>query len=191
MRVIAVNGSARKDGNTALLLRTVMDEMEKSGIESELIQLAGTSPGGCKACYGCFANKNSRCAVTGDIINEIIGKMAECHGILLGSPTYFTDVTAEMKALLDRAGMVSKANGDMLKRKAGAAVVSVRRAGALHVFDTLNHFFTISQMIIPGSSYWNLGIGRNPGEVHSDQEGIQTMITLGKNMAWLMKKLET
>jgi multimeric flavodoxin WrbA len=126
-----------------------------------------------------------------DIINECIQKMLEADGILLGSPTYFADVSAGMKALIERCGMVSRANGDMLKRKVGAGVVAVRRAGAMHVFSSLNSFFLINQMIIPGSSYWNLAIGRQPGEVNNDLEGVQTMKNLGKNMAWLLKKISS
>jgi multimeric flavodoxin WrbA len=124
-----------------------------------------------------------------DVLNECIGKMVEADGILLGSPTYFADVSASMKALIERAGMVSRANADMFQRKVGAGVVAVRRAGAYHVFSTLNAFFLISQMIIPGSSYWNLAHGRQPGEVAKDEEGMKTMTDLGKNMAWLMKQL--
>lgn len=189
MKVIAFNGSARKEGNTAILLNLVLDELKVEGIETELYSLAGKSIQGCIACYQCFEKKNRRCAVEKDIINECIGKMIEADGILLGSPTYFADVSAGMKALIERCGMVGRANPDLYKRKAGAAVVAVRRAGAIHVFNSLNYFFTINSMIIPGSSYWNLGIGRQPGEVNNDNEGVQTMKTLGKNMAWLLKKL--
>jgi multimeric flavodoxin WrbA len=114
--------------------------------------------------------------------------MVEADGIILASPTYFADVTAEIKALIDRAGYVSRANPDILKRKIGAAIVAVRRTGAIHAFDTLNHFFLISQMIVPGSSYWNIGIGRAIGDVEQDEEGLETMRTLGRNMAWLLKK---
>ena len=190
MKVIAFNGSARKDGNTAILLNTVMDEMKSAGIETELYQLSGKPIQGCIACMKCFENKNKRCAVEKDIINECIGKMVEADGILLGSPTYFADVSAGMKALIERCGMVSRANGDLHQRKVGAAVVVARRAGAFHVFNSLNAFFLIGQMIIPGSSYWNLAHGRLPGEVANDEEGMKTMKDLGKNMAWLMKKLK-
>lgn len=189
MKVVAFNGSARRDGNTTILLKTVLDELGREGIETELVPLAGKNLQGCIACYKCFENKNQRCAVEKDEMNEYIEKMIEADGILLGSPTYFADVTANMKALIERCGMVSRANGDMFKRKAGAAVVAVRRAGAAHVFNSLNFFFLIGQMIIPGSSYWNIAIGREPGEVGNDQEGMQTMVNLGKNMAWLLKKL--
>jgi multimeric flavodoxin WrbA len=164
--------------------------LETEGIETELIQLSGSKIHGCIACMKCFENKDKRCSVKDDIINDCIGKMLDADGIILGSPTYFANVSTEMKALIDRAGMVSRANGDMLARKVGAAVVAVRRAGAIHVFNSINHFFFIGQMIVPGSSYWNLGMGRQKGEVESDEEGIQTMKVLGINMAWLLKKLE-
>ena len=189
MKVTAFNGSARKDGNTAILINHVFEELGKEGIETEMVQLAGKTIKGCIACMKCLKNKDRQCAVTGDIVNECIEKMAASDGIILGSPTYFTDVTAEMKALIDRAGFVARANGDLFRHKVGAAVVAVRRAGSIHVFDTINHFFLISQMMIPGSCYWNMGIGREKGEVESDEEGIKTMSVLGQNMAWLLKKL--
>jgi len=188
MKVIAFNGSARKEGNTAILLNLVLDELKAEGIETELYSLAGKPVQGCIACFKCFEKKNKRCNVEKDIINECIQKMVEADGILLGSPTYFADVSAGMKALIERCGMVGRANQDLYKRKVGAAVVAVRRAGAIHVFNSLNYFFTINEMIIPGSSYWNIGIGRQPGEVSADAEGVQTMKNLGKNMAWLLKK---
>jgi multimeric flavodoxin WrbA len=190
MKVIAFNGSARKEGNTAMLLNTVLAELAAEGIETELYSLAGKPVQGCIACYKCFENKNKRCAVEKDVINECIGKMIEADGILLGSPTYFADVSASMKALIERSGMVSRANGDLYQRKVGAAVVAVRRAGAFHVFSSLNAFFLIGQMIVPGSSYWNLAHGRQPGEVANDEEGMKTMVQLGRNMAWLMKQLK-
>jgi multimeric flavodoxin WrbA len=190
MKVIAFNGSARKDGNTAILIREVFAELEAEGIETEMIQMAGKTIHGCIACGKCFEKKNQRCVVDNDFANECIEKMVEADGIILASPTYFADVSTEMKALIDRAGFVARANQDMLKRKIGAAVVAVRRAGAIHVFDTINHFFLIGQMIIVGSSYWNVGIGLAKGEVEQDKEGIETMRTLGRNMAWLLKKTQ-
>jgi len=189
MKVIAISGSARKGGNTAQLLNTVLKELEKENIETELIELAGRKVPGCIACYKCFERKDKQCAVDNDIINEIIGKMIEADGILLGSPTYFADLSAGMKALIERCGMVSRANDDMLQRKIGAGVVAVRRAGASHVFSSLNYFFLIAQMIIVGSSYWNIGIGRQPGEVMEDKEGVKTMEDLGANIAWLLHKI--
>ena len=188
MKVIAFNGSARKDGNTAILLNLVLDELKAEGIETEIYSLAGKPLQGCIACFKCFEKKNKRCAVEKDAMNECIQKMDESDGILLGSPTYFADVSAGMKAVIERCGMVGRANADMYKRKIGAGVVACRRAGAINVFNTLNYFFTINEMIVPGSSYWNVGMGRQPGEVNNDAEGVQTMKNLGKNMAWLLKK---
>lgn len=189
MKVVAFSGSARKDGNTSMLIRTVFEVLNKEGIETELVQLAGKNLQGCIACFKCFEKKNQRCNVEKDDMNEYIEKMVSADGIILGSPTYFADLSANMKALIERCGMVSRANGDMYKRKVGASVVAVRRAGASHVFNSLNFFFLIAQMIVPGSSYWNIGRGREIGEVNGDEEGMQTMANLGKNMAWLMKKV--
>ena len=189
MKVVAFNGSGRKNGNTAILLNTVLDELSQEGIETEFIQLAGKNLQGCIACYKCFKNKDKKCSVDTDNLNEYLDKMIKADGILLGSPVYFTDVTPGIKALIDRSGLVSTANGGLFKRKVGAAVAAVRRAGAIRTLDTLNHLFLYNQMIIPGSTYWNVGIGRDPGEVKKDHEGIQTMKTLGKNMAWLLNKI--
>ncbi|MBN1507497.1 MAG: flavodoxin family protein [Sedimentisphaerales bacterium] len=191
MKVIAFNGSARKDGNTAILVCRVFAELEKEGIETELVQLAGQPIHGCTACRQCFQNKDRRCAVEDDIANDCIAKMLAADGIILASPVYFADITSEMKALIDRAGYVARANDDMLKRKIGAAVIAARRAGSVHAFDSINHFFLISQMIVPGSNYWNMGIGRAKGEVEKDEEGLKTMQTLGQNIAWLLKKINT
>lgn len=189
MKVTAFNGSARKDGNTAILINYVLSELRNEGIDTELVQLAGKKIHGCIACYKCMENKDGQCAVKDDIANECIQKMIEADGIILGSPTYFSDVTPEMKALIDRAGFVARMNDFMFKRKLGAAIVAVRRAGATHVFDTINHLFLGSQMIVPGSIYWNIGIGRDKGDVEKDEEGIRTMKVLGQNMAWLLKNL--
>jgi multimeric flavodoxin WrbA len=189
MKVVAFNGSPRPGGNTASLLRRVLAELEAEGIGTEVVQVGGKPVRGCTACYRCFTEKNGRCAIGGDLVNDCIGKMAAADGVLIGSPTYFADVTAETKALVDRAGMVVRANGDLLRRKAGAAVIAVRRAGAIHAFDTINHFFLINQLVVPGSSYWNIGVGREPGAVESDEEGMKTMADLGRNLAWLLKAL--
>jgi multimeric flavodoxin WrbA len=189
-KVVAINGSARKGGNTAILLGYVLKELENEGIETELIELSGAKIHGCMACRKCSAKKDRRCAQTGDMGNALIEKMEQADGILLGSPTYVADVTPEIKALMDRACLVSKANGGIFRRKVGAAVVAVRRAGAIHAFDALNHFFLISEMIVPGSSYWNIGVGLEKGDVERDEEGIRTMKTLGQNMAWLLKKID-
>ncbi len=189
MKVVAFNGSPRKGGNTSLLIRNVLDVLENQGIETETIQVGGKSIHGCIACYKCFENKDCHCSVDKDMLNECIDRMVAADGIILGSPTYFACMTPEIKALIDRAGMVSRANGMMLKRKAGAAVVAARRAGAVHTFDSINHFFTINEMIVPGSTYWNMGFGREKGEVENDAEGLAAMKTLGENMAWLLKKI--
>ncbi len=189
MKVIAFNGSARKDSNTAILINHVFDELKNEGIETELYQLAGKKLHGCRGCYQCYINQDKQCVFKDDIANECIEKMIEAEGILLGSPVYVADVSPEMKALLDRACMVAKANGGMLRRKVGAGVVAVRRAGAVRTMDSINHLFFISEMIVPGSSYWNLAFGLEKGDVESDAEGMQTMKTLGENMAWLLKKL--
>ena len=191
MKVIAFNGSARKDGNTSILINYVLEELENEGIETELFSLAGKKIRGCKACFKCVENKDLSCSVKDDILNECVGKMFDADGIILGSPTYFTDVSTEIKALIDRTGFVAKANGGKLKHKIGAAVVAVRRAGSIHAFDTINHFFLINEMIVAGSNYWNMGIGMNKGEVENDEEGIKTMKVLGENMAWLLKKIHT
>ncbi|MBA4388288.1 MAG: flavodoxin family protein [Verrucomicrobia bacterium] len=189
MKVVAFNGSPRKDGNTSLLIHHVFDALNSHGIDTELIQVGGTLLRGCTACYQCFANKNGQCIQKNDILNECVEKMQHADGIILGSPTYFADITSETKALIDRAGFVSRANGNLLKRKVGASVIAVRRAGAIHAFDSINHFFLISEMIVCGSNYWNIGMGREKGEVEKDEEGVGTMKVLGENMAWLMKKL--
>lgn len=189
MKVVAFSGSARKDGNTAILVNAVLAELKKEGIGTEFVQLAGSGIRGCNLCGKCFSEQDRRCGMTDDVVNDCIEKMLGADGIILASPTYFADVSPEMKALIDRAGLVAKANGDMFRRKAGASVVAVRRAGAIHAFDTMNHFFFISQMVVPGSSYWNIGIGLAPGDVKNDDEGIMTMKTLGANMAWLLKKI--
>jgi multimeric flavodoxin WrbA len=190
MKVVAFNGSARKDGNTAVLLKRVLQVLEAEGFETELVQLAGEQVRGCNACRTCYTTKNKRCVIEDDNVNAYIQKMLDADGLILGSPVYFSMMTPEMKALIDRAGYVARANEDMFKRKVGAAVVAVRRAGGMPTFDAINHFFLISQMIVPGSSYWNIGFGRKKGDVEGDEEGMQTMEDLGRNMAWLIKKLK-
>lgn len=189
MKVVAFNGSPRKKGNTEQLIKMVFAELEKEGIETELIQLGGKKIRGCIACYKCFQNKDQRCAVKNDILNECLEKMIEADGIILGSPTYFSNVSTEIKALIERSGLVAIANDHMFKRKIGAAVVAVRRAGATDVFDAINKLFFINQMIVPGSIYWNMGFGLEKGEVKDDDEGVNTMKVLGENMAWLLKKI--
>lgn len=191
MKVIAFNGSARADGNTSRLIDVVFTELNKEGIETKKIHLGAKALQGCTACYGCFKNLDKHCALKNDPLNQYIDEILAADGIILGSPTYVADMSANMKALIERVGLVAKANANhnMLKHKVGAAVVAVRRGGATSVFSAINYFFLISQMIVPGSSYWNFGIGLQPGDVENDVEGMQTMINLGKNMAWLLKKI--
>lgn len=189
MKVVAFNGSPRSEGNTAILLRTVLAELEAAGIETRLVQMGPEVLQGCTGCYRCRQNKDKHCARTDDALNDYLDLMVEADGILLGTPTHFADLTTNMKSLIDRAGLVGRANGFLFRRKVGAGVVAVRRAGAIHAFDSLNHFFLIEEMIVPGSSYWNIGVGLQPGDVASDAEGLETMKVLGRNMAWLLQKL--
>ncbi|HBF35103.1 TPA: flavodoxin family protein [Candidatus Sumerlaeota bacterium] len=188
MKVVAFNGSPRKDGNTARLIQHVFDELQKEGIETELVHIGGKPVQGCIACFGCREQAVPRCVIDDGFINPCIEKMLEADGIMLGSPTYFADITPEMKALIDRAGFALQGN---LRRKVGAAVVAARRGGAMHAFHSLNNFFLIKQMIIPGSCYWNFAFGRDKGEVENDEEGIRIMHVLGENMAWLLKQTHT
>ena len=190
MKVVAFNGSPRKNGNTAMLINNVFDQLQKEGIETEFLQLGGKDIKGCLGCMKCFEAQDKTCAARkDDILNEYLQKMIEADGIIIGSPTYFSNVSSEVKALIDRAGLVSIANGHLLKRKVGAAVIAVRRAGATDVFDAINKFFFINQVIVPGSTYWNMGFGLNKEEVTGDDEGMNTMKVLGENMAWLLKKV--
>ena len=189
MNLLAFNGSPRRDGNTRILLDHVLEPFQAKGVKTEVFQLGGSNIHGCRGCYGCFKEKNGRCAFDDDVANECIAKMVKADAIILGSPTYFADLTPETKALIDRAGLVSRANGDLFKHKVGAAVIAVRRAGEIHAFDSINHFFLISQMIVPGSCYWNVGVGREKGDVRKDEEGLKTMRVLGENMAWLLDKV--
>jgi len=189
MKVVAINGSARKNGNTSILIEKVFEPLREAGIECQQVQLAGHTVRGCRACFKCSSKKNNHCSFEEDIVNECIDKMIAADAIILGSPVYVTDVSSEMKALIDRTCLVSRANGSFLRRKVGAAVMAVRRGGAIHAFDTMNHFFTISEMIVVGSSYWNFAFGREVGDVNQDEEGLQTMKVLGENMAWLLKKV--
>lgn len=189
MKVVAFNGSPRAGGNTEILLREVLAVVAAEGIDTELVQVGGNLIRGCTACRTCGELGNGQCVFQDDIVNDCVAKMAAADAILLGSPTYFADVTAEMKALIDRAGYVALANGRMLNRKVGAAVVAVRRGGEIHAYDAMNHFFLIQGMIVPGSTYWNFAFGREKGEVRGDDEGLRTMKALGENIAWLLKKL--
>ncbi|PID27723.1 MAG: FMN reductase [Candidatus Cloacimonadota bacterium] len=190
MKVIGFNGSPRKGGNTEYMIKTVFAELEKHGIETELIQVGGKSVRGCTACLACRSGQSENCVIDSDPVNEWVQKMVEADGIIMGSPTYFSSLTPELKALIDRAGYITLGKGGLLKRKVGVALAAVRRAGGVHVFDQINHFFHISQMVMPGASYWNLGVGREKGEFLEDEEGIRNMRTLADNMIWLLNLID-
>ncbi|KJF41758.1 flavodoxin family protein [Draconibacterium sediminis] len=191
MKVVAFNGSPRRNGNTSLLIEETFKIFRAEGIETEVIQLGNKPVHGCTACGKCREIQDRKCHIKNDLLNHCIEKMIEADGIILGTPVYFADVSTEIKALIDVAGYVTRGNGHLLKRKVGAGVISVRRGGALPTFDTMNRFFLINQMIVPGSSYWNFAFGKNQGDVLQDEEGINTIRTLAENMSWLMKKVVT
>ncbi|MCK9578866.1 MAG: flavodoxin family protein [Methanoregula sp.] len=187
IKVLAINGSPRKDGNTAILIRTVLKELENESIVTETIQLGGKKIHGCTACMKCFENRDRKCVIDDDLVNTCIEKMSEADGFLFGSPVYFLDVTSEMKALIDRAGFVSYGNGHIFSGKVGNAAVAVRRAGASRTADTMLHFFLANDMIVPGLPC--IGVGRDIGDVGQDEEGIAHAKKIGQNMARLVKIL--
>ncbi len=189
MKVLGINGSPRQGGNTHDLIHKVFEPLQDEGIETEFYQLGAKAIKGCIACRRCFETKDKSCAVKNDVFNEVMEKMIEADGLILGSPTYFTSVSAELKALIDRSGLVAVGNDGLFKHKVGAAVVAVRRGGGIHVFDTINHLYQMTQMFVVGSTYWNLGFGWGKGEVGADAEGINNMIDLGKSMTFLLKKI--
>lgn len=190
MKVVAFNGSPRINGNTQQSLEIVLNELKKEGIETELVQLGGRKVFGCLACGKCRETQDNRCIRKDDEMNTFIQKMAEADGIIIGSPTYFSNVSTEVKALIDRCGYVAKSNGGtLLKGKVGASVVAARRAGSTFTYSAINFFFGIAEMTICSSNYWNLTLSRDPGEVQNDAEGVQTFQTLGKNMAQLLKQV--
>ncbi|MCC8190216.1 MAG: flavodoxin family protein [Planctomycetes bacterium] len=175
--VIAVNGSPRREGNTERMLYRVLEPLSEKGWETDYYQVGGKAMRGCQACMGC--RKTGNCIID-DAFQEVYPKLLRASAIVVGSPTYVSDVTAETKAFIDRAVFVALANNFALKGKVGAAVAVHRRAGAVNVFDTINHMFLISQMVVPGSFYWNMGVGTDKGEVENDAEGMATMRRLGE-----------
>lgn len=189
MKVLAVNGSPRKSGNTSIMLAWAAEELKKEGIDTEIVQIGGKLVAGCKACGACGKSLDMRCAQKDDPVNEIIAKMVEADGIILGSPVYFADLSPELKALIDRAGFVTMFNNRALSRKVGAAAVVARRGGQVHTYDSINHFFGINSMFTVGSIYWNMGVAMDPGAVREDGEAEKTMRGVGQNMAWLLKKI--
>mgnify|MGYP002738559744 CR=1 FL=1 len=191
MKVTGFNCSPRKDGNTARMIKTVLSVLEEHGIETEFVQVGGITMPACRACRKCKENLDGKCIMNDDPLNEFSAKMTSSDGVIIGSPTYFADLTPEAKILIDRVGYsCATKDGNPLKRKVGAAVVAARRAGSTRAFNSINQFFLIKEMIVPGSTYWNMSLSGAPGEFDEDEEGIRTMKTLGENMAWLLKKLE-
>lgn len=190
MKVLGINCSPRKEGNTYLMINEAFKPLEEKGIKTEIFQIGGKKIRGCIACMKCKKKADGRCHQKNDIINACIEKMEKADAIIIGSPVYFADLCGDAKAFLEVAGYALRSAGNPLKRKPGAAVVAVRRAGSIHTFDSINHFFLINEMIIPGSSYWNIAIGRDKGDVLKDEEGMKTMRVLGENMAWLLEKIK-
>jgi len=191
MKVLGINCSPRKKGNTEILIREVFKSLEANGIRTEFFQLGGKKVNGCIACLKCREAKDGKCHQKNEVINQCISKIIKADAIIIGSPVYFADLSSQAKALIDVAGYAIRGLPENpLKRKPGAAVIAVRRAGAMHAFDSINHFFMINEMIIPGSSYWNIATGGKKGQVSDDEEGMNTMRVLGENMAWLMKRLK-
>jgi multimeric flavodoxin WrbA len=189
MTVLAINGSPRPKGNTFIMLQWCLEEIEREGIQTEIYQVGGRPVLGCKACGGCGHQDLPQC-VQKDFMNELIAKAIEAEALILASPVYFADLTPELKAVIDRLGYVALNHGGPLRRKPGAAVVVARRAGQVHTYDSINHFFGINQMLTVGSRYWNLGVAREPGQIQEDREAEETMRVLGGNIAWLVKKLK-
>lgn len=187
MKVLALNGSPRKNGNTATLLEKVLSPLIEAGWETELVQIGGQKIQGCRGCQKCAEKKNGRCVFDNDILNGVLEKMLSADAMILGTPCYFSDMSAEMKALVDRAGYVAFVNGGLFQGKIGAAVVAAGRGGATHAFDSINHLFLMSRMIVPGSSYWNMGYGSNEKDVLNDSYGMENMNHLGRTIAWLGK----
>lgn len=190
MKVVAFNGSPNKEGNTYHAIRLVAAELEKDGIETEIVQVGDKAIRGCIACYQCMKNQNEQCAMKGDEVNEWVQKMKGADAIILGSPVHYSAIGGTMKSFLDRAFFVAGVNGGLLRHKVGAAVVAVRRSGGLPTFDQLNHFLNYSEMLLATSNYWNVIHGRTPGEALQDEEGVQIMRVLGKNMSWLLKLVQ-
>ena len=190
MKVVAINGSPKKDGNTYHGIKLAAEELDKNGIEVEIIHIGNKVVRGCMACGGCFKNKDEKCVFNDDIVNEAVQKMKNADGIILASPVHYSAIGGTMKSFLDRAFYVSGANGGLFRHKVGASLAAVRRSGGLPAFNQLNNYIHYSEMFIPGSNYWNVIHGRTPGEALKDEEGTQIMRILGKNMAWLMSAIK-
>ena len=187
MKVIAINGSARKDGNTDILIEKVFEQLNSKGIETEMVQMAGQNFEPCKACWGCGGNAN--CVFQNDIFQETFEKLKAADGVILGSPVYSANISSNMQAFLERAAVIADMNPGLFKHKVGASVAAARRGGSLNTLDAMDHFFMNHEMFIVGSTYWNMVYGQMPGDVLNDEEGMDTMRNLGDNMAFLLSRL--
>ncbi len=191
MYVVGFNGSARPKGNTSYFIEKTFEPLRAAGIECEQVSLAQKVIRGCTACLNCRETGSGRCVFEDDIVNECIEKMEKADAIIIGSPVYFSDITAETKALIDRAGYAIRGSGNFLSRKVGAAIAVARRAGTVHALQSINQFFFINEMVVPGSTYWNMSLARAEGDGAHDEEGIKTMHRLGENIAWLLDAIST
>jgi len=189
MKVLGISGSPRPGGNTDILVKLALECLSQAGLDTEFLSLADRPIKPCMACRGCVKAEGFRCVQEDPAFEGIIERFIAADGILVGSPVYFGSATPQTMALLDRVGYVARAKENFLRRKVGAAIVVARRAGQNFTFAQLNYFFLINEMIVPGSSYWNVAIAREKGEVHNDAEGLTTVRTLAANMAWLLKRL--
>lgn len=189
MKVVAFNGSPKKEGNTYEAIKIVAEQLENENIEVEIVHVGNKKILGCTACNSCFKTRDERCIID-DEVNEWIQKMKEADGIIFGSPVHFSDIGATMKAFLDRAIYVGSANNGLFRHKVGAGVVAVRRSGGIPAYNQLNNYIGYCEMVIPTSNYWNVIYGAIPGEAAKDEEGVQIMRILGKNMAWIIKLIE-
>ena len=190
MKVIAFNGSPTKTGNTYHGLKLVCNQLELQGIQTEIVHIGNKNIRGCIACGQCAKNKDEKCAIKGDDLNNWVQLMKQADGILFGSPVHYSSMGATMKAFLDRSFYVAGVNGGLFRHKVGASIAAVRRSGGLPTFHDMNNYITYSEMMMPTSNYWNVIHGRTPGEVLKDEEGVQIMRVLGKNMAYLLKLIE-
>ncbi|MBU0927083.1 MAG: flavodoxin family protein [Spirochaetes bacterium] len=191
MKVIAINGSPKEKGNTFTAIDAVFGELRNEGIECEIIHVGDKAVRGCIGCGQCRKNRDGKCALKDDGVNGWIERMRVADGLLLGSPVYFSAIAGTMKCFLDRAFYVAGSNGGLFRHKVGASVVADRRAGGVAAFDQLNHYVTYAEMFMPGSCYWNVAFGGAAGEALQDEEGMQAMRVLGRNMAWLLRTKES
>ena len=189
MKVLLFNGSPREKGNTAYLLSEMINVFHKSNAETELIQIGGSYIHGCTACMSCKENKDEKCIYDDDNVNAYIQKMKHADAIIIASPVYFSQMTPETKALIDRCGYTIRANGEMLSRKIGAGIAVARRSGMMPTYHSINDFFFINNMIVPGSKYWNVGVAKEPGEIEDDEEGLKVVRRLAENIIWLHNKI--